>query len=201
MYEILSFAAAVFVLTITPGPGVLAVAGVGSGFGWALGLRFLVGLFLGTNLVALAVASGVATIALAEEGTRIALTIASAAYLTYLAARVAFAGTHIAFFGRARPLSPLDGLLIQTINPKAYALNTAFFSGFELSPSSITAEILLKFLIINALWAPVHLAWLWAGVTLRKLELSRRVRVSLNAAMALALVAAVGLAIASMPER
>ena len=50
----LSFAAAVFFLIVTPGPGVLSTAGVGSGFGFRAGLAYVGGRFLGTNLVALA---------------------------------------------------------------------------------------------------------------------------------------------------
>ena len=43
----LSFAAAVLFLIITPGPGVLSTAGVGSGFGFRAGLGYVGGLFLG----------------------------------------------------------------------------------------------------------------------------------------------------------
>ena len=60
----LTFAAAVFFLIVTPGPGVLSLAGVGSGFGAPAGRRYLLGLFLGNNLVFLAVASGVAALIL-----------------------------------------------------------------------------------------------------------------------------------------
>ena len=37
----LTFAAAVFLLIITPGPGVLSTAGVGAAFGWRKGLFYL----------------------------------------------------------------------------------------------------------------------------------------------------------------
>ena len=57
-----AFAAAVFFLLITPGPGVLSTAGVGAGFGFRPGARYVLGLFLGTNLVALAVVSGLAAL-------------------------------------------------------------------------------------------------------------------------------------------
>jgi threonine/homoserine/homoserine lactone efflux protein len=50
-----SFAAAVFFLIITPGPGALSTAGVGSGFGFRVGLAYVAGPFIGTNLVALTV--------------------------------------------------------------------------------------------------------------------------------------------------
>ena len=56
----LGFAAAVFFLIVTPGPGVLSTAGVGSGFGFRAGLAYVGGLFAGNNLVALAVVSGIA---------------------------------------------------------------------------------------------------------------------------------------------
>jgi len=56
----LTFSIAVFMLLITPGPGVLSTAGVGAAFGFSAGLRYVFGLFLGTNLVALAVISLVA---------------------------------------------------------------------------------------------------------------------------------------------
>ena len=63
----LSFAAAVFLLIITPGPGVLSVAGVGSAFGFRAGLGYLAGLGVGNSAVALAVISGLAAIVFAEQ--------------------------------------------------------------------------------------------------------------------------------------
>ena len=71
----LSFAAAVFFLIATPGPGVLSAAGVGAGFGRAAGLRYVAGLMIGTNLVALAVVTGVAAAALADPRLRTILLV------------------------------------------------------------------------------------------------------------------------------
>ena len=47
----LAFTVAVFFLLITPGPGVLSVAGVGAAFGPGPGTRYLVGLCVGSNAV------------------------------------------------------------------------------------------------------------------------------------------------------
>ena len=44
----ISFGLAVFLLIITPGPGVLSTAGVGAAFGWHRGLFYIAGLCLGT---------------------------------------------------------------------------------------------------------------------------------------------------------
>ena len=56
------FAFGVFFLIITPGPGVLSTAGVGTAYGFRSGIRYVFGLFLGTNIVALLVISGLASV-------------------------------------------------------------------------------------------------------------------------------------------
>jgi threonine/homoserine/homoserine lactone efflux protein len=190
----LSFAAATFFLIATPGPGVLSTAGVGSGFGFRAGLAYVAGLWLGNNLVALAVVSGIAAALFAAPYLRAVLVYASAAYLLYLAARIAFAGSRIAFIEARNAPGFLNGLALQAINPKAYAVNTAFFSGFAFWPDSLATETALKFLIINAIWIPIHLAWLAVGVTLRRLNLPSRTQSAINIAMALAMLAVVALA-------
>jgi threonine/homoserine/homoserine lactone efflux protein len=190
----LSFAAAVFFLIVTPGPGVLSAAGVGSGFGFRAGLAYVGGLFLGNNLVGLAVVSGIAAAVLAVPSIRIVLVYASTAYLLYLAARIALAGSRVAFIEARTAPGFLNGLALQAINPKAYAVNTAFFSGFAFWPQSLMAETAIKFLIINAIWVPIHLAWLAAGVTLRRLDLPPRAQSAINIAMALSMLAVVALA-------
>jgi len=47
----LTFTLAVFLLIITPGPGVLSLGGVGAAYGWRQGFRYLFGLVLGTLLI------------------------------------------------------------------------------------------------------------------------------------------------------
>ena len=190
----LTFSIAVLLLTITPGPGVLSTAGVGSGYGYKAGFRFLVGLFIGTNLVAIAVVSGLAAAVLANEHMRTALFFASTAYLLYLAARIAFAGSRIAFIERSRAPGVVGGAMLQLINPKAYAVNTAFFSGFAFMPDDPVLEVLIKFLIFNIAWIPIHFLWLWAGVTVRRLDLPDRTQFIINSAMAIAMLAVVALA-------
>lgn len=193
----LAFALAVFLLIITPGPGVLSTAGVGSGFGYRVGTRYVIGLFLGTNLVALAVVSGLAALILADPRIRLVLFVLSFGYLTYLALRIAFAGSRIAFIEKARPPGIGGGVLLQIINPKAYAVNTAFFTGFGFLPGNYVAEVGIKFLIMNAIWVPIHFLWLWAGVMLHRLDLSERTHSLINAGMATAMIAVVLLAVLS----
>ncbi|MEL7140018.1 MAG: LysE family translocator [Pseudomonadota bacterium] len=193
----LEFALAVFFLIVTPGPGVLSIAGVGSGFGWRPGLAYGAGLFVGNNVVGLLVVSGLAAAALAVPGLRTVLLVASVAYLCYLAARIALAGSKVAFMEAERAPGFVNGFLLQPINPKAYAVNTALFSGFAFMSEAPTAEIVLKFLIFNAIWVPIHLGWLWAGVALRRMELPDNVNRAINIGMALSMLVVVSLALLS----
>lgn len=191
----LTFALAVFFLIVTPGPGVLSLAGVGSGFGAPAGRRYLWGLAIGNNLVMLAVISGLAALVLADPRIRTLLFVASTCYLLYLAARIAFAGARIAFIERSAAPGVRGGILLQLINPKAYAVLTALFSGFDFMPEAVLSQMLFKIVIFNAIWFPIHFGWLWAGITLRAMALSASTQRAVNIAMAAAMVCVVCLAV------
>jgi len=193
----LEFAAAVFFLIITPGPGVLSVAGVGSGYGYRPGIAYMGGLWIGNGLVSLAVISGIAAVVLAQPGLREVLLWGSAAYLLWLAAKIAFAGARIAFIHSERSPGFWNGFALQPINPKAYAVNTALFSGFAFMPDALATETVVKLVLFNVIWIPIHLLWLWAGVTLRRLDLDPKVQRAINIAMALSMLAVVGIAAAA----
>ena len=194
----IAFCLAVLLLLITPGPGVLSTAGVGAAFGFRAGLRYVTGLWIGTNLVALIVVSGLAAIILANDWARYVLLILSAVYLFYLAVRIACAGRRIAFISTSTKPGLRAGLLLQLINPKAYAVNLTWFSGFVLLPQSLWLETLLKFLIINLIWIPIHLLWLMAGNSVNQLDLSPQTHFIINAGMATAMLVVVALAIFSL---
>lgn len=190
----LTFATAVFLLLITPGPGVLSTAGVGAAFGYRAGFRYVTGLFIGTNLVALAVVSGLAAILFAVPIVRTILLVASASYLLYLAYRIAFAGSKIAFIKAESKPGIVTGITLQAINPKAYAVNTTLFTGFAFFGDALLTETLVKFVIINAIWIPIHLLWLGAGASVQRMELRPKTQFRINLLMAIAMVGVVILA-------
>lgn len=190
----LNFTAAIFLLLITPGPGVLSLAGVGAAFGFRAGLRYMTGLFIGTNMVALAVVTGLGALVLASPTIRVALLAVSTCYLLYLAARIAFAGSNVAFSPAARQPGLRDGVLLQMVNPKAYVVNTTLFSGFPIFADAYGAEVAVKFVIINVIWISIHFLWLWAGASVKRMALAPPVQRGINVAMALAMLVVVGLA-------
>lgn len=189
----LAFAAAVFFLIISPGPGVLSTAGVGAAYGYRNGLAYVAGLFAGSNLVAMLVISGVAATALALPWLRTTLLIASLGYLLWLAWRIASAGAQIGFIEARTPLGFWNGLALQPINPKAYVVNTTLFTGFSFMPDALWLETAIKLLIMNLIWIPLHLGWLGAGISLRRLDLGPQAQRRVNIAMALSMLVAVAL--------
>ena len=193
----INFAIAVFFLIITPGPGVLSVAGVGAAFGFKSGVRYITGLFFGTNLVALAVVSGLATIVLSNNLLRLFLMLCSSSYLLFLAYRIALSGSTISFSKAERKPGIIDGIFLQLVNPKAYAVNTAMYTGFLIYPNTIALEIVVKFIIMNLIWFPIHFFWLFVGVYLKGLNLSAKLQFKINLLMAFALVVVVILALIS----
>lgn len=193
----LTFAAAVFFLIVTPGPGVLSAAGVGAAYGMRPGLRYVLGLFIGNNLVILAVVSGLAAVVLASPVIRTALFALSTAYLLYLALRIAFAGARVAFIEARGEPGIMAGIVLQPINPKAYAVNTALFTGFAIYQDALVAEIAWKLVIVNLIWVPIHVVWVWFGVALKRLDLPERTQRLINFAMAGSMLLVVALAAVS----
>ena len=186
----LSFITVVILMFITPGPGVLSLAGTGAAFGWRQGLKYMAGLWIGHLLVSFAVISGLAAVILAEPIIRAVLAFLCAGNFGYLALRIAFAKSKIAFIHMAAP-GFVTGVSLQFINPKAYAVHTTFFSGFVLYPDDFLFEVTIKQLSMNSIWISFHLIWLYAGVKLNELNLTSRAQNQINMGMALCLIAVV----------
>src|SRR5215472_12725728 len=124
------FAAATFVLTVTPGPGVLYVVGRSVGGGRRVGLASMLGIETGEAFYIAAAALGI-TAVLATSATALSVVrYAGAAYLLFLGVRAwrhpdadepadDRRGGHWAAYGR--------GLLVQLLNPRAAAFSVLFF--------------------------------------------------------------------------
>ena len=191
----LTFAITVLLLIVTPGPGELSTAGFGAAYGYKKSLSYVFGLFLGTNLVFLAVATGLIAILLSIPSLRNFLLILSIFYLFYLASKIALAGSNIAFIKAKSPPGIISGVLLQAINPKAYVVNTTLVSGFAFYQSSFAIELVIKFFIMNSIWIPLHLLWLYVGTVLHELNLSIKNQRFINLMMSLSMVLVVVISI------
>ena len=190
-----TFLAASFFLLITPGPGVLTVAGNGAGYGFRSGIAYAVGVVLGSLIVMGMVASGLAALVFSIPFVREVLLGASLCYLLYLAFRIATSGGRVALIETDKPLGFFNGILLSLINPKAYAVMTTLIGGFKFYPESVGLEFALKLVLFSSLSFPIHFFWLWVGASLKKLPFSGGQQRAINIAMAVSMLAVVGLAI------
>ena len=194
---VLSFTAALLLIMLTPGPAVLTAAGFGASYGFRRSAGFVFGLLIGANLILLAVVTGFAAVLFSVPWLRLVLVAASFGFLLYLASKIALAGVKLAVISSSRPPGIIGGILIQTVNPKAYAVMTSMVTGFNYAPDAVGFELTTKILIANAIWLPMHFLWLWAGVQLHGLNLSDRTQRWINFIMAGGLVVAVVLSASS----
>jgi threonine/homoserine/homoserine lactone efflux protein len=58
------------------------------------------------------------------------------------------------------------------------------FSGFLIGDDNFILEAVIKLLIANMIWLPMHLVWLILGVRINKMQLSKKILRILNMIMA-----------------
>ena len=180
-----------FLMMVTPGPGVLSLAGVGAGFGWKVGMMYLIGLFFGTNLVALLVVLGFKQFLFEIEGVELTFLFLSLSYLSFLSWRIATSENKTGFKQSSKAPKLYEGIFLQFVNPKAYVVQGHLFVVLSLGMTSYNVEILTKFIIVNSIWIPIHLFWLWLGISLKRWSLASNKQVWVNRGMGLSLFAVV----------
>ena len=180
-----------FLMMVTPGPGVLSLAGVGAGFGWKVGMMYLIGLFFGTNGVALLVVLGFKQLLFEIDGVEITFLLLSLSYLSFLSWRIATSDNKTGFKQSFKAPRLYEGIFLQFVNPKAYVVQGHLFVVLSLGLASFNTEIIVKFIIVNSIWIPIHLLWLWLGISLKKWSLAVNKQIWVNRGMGLALFAVV----------
>ena len=180
-----------FLMMVTPGPGVLSLAGVGAGFGWKVGMMYLIGLFFGTNGVALLVVLGFKQFLFEIDGVEITFLLLSLSYLSFLSWRIATSDNKTGFKQSLKAPRLYEGIFLQFVNPKAYVVQGHLFVVLSLGMASYSNEIIVKFIIVNSIWIPIHFLWLWLGISLKKWSLAVNKQIWVNRGMGLALFAVV----------
>ena len=115
----------------------------------------------------------------------------SLCYLTYIAWRIANAPDVLRIKEKVNLVGFIDGILIQLLNPKAYAVALALFSGFPFYYQSYAVETLTKLLLVNGIFTPAYTLWFLLGVKLRALNLSTNLTKKVNQTLALLMLLAV----------
>jgi threonine/homoserine/homoserine lactone efflux protein len=170
----------------SPGPATISLVAAGSAYGVRRSVGYLAGIVVGTTLVLLAVAAGITVALLAMPALRVALVAVSAAYILWLAWRVA---TSPPLSQHAAPApSAAGGALLGVANPKAWIAIAAVFGSVRVAAAPKTAILIAMIVLINVMW-------LVAGASLAPLLRDPRRARAVNTTLAATLIAAIALAV------
>lgn len=145
----------------TPGPANMAMLATGARFGFARALPFMFGVLLGKQLIIWPIGFGLMELASAVPWVFVALKYISAAYICYLAWKIANLRLTPGTMGVAPGF--FQGLIVHPLNPKAWAMITAGFTNFvspETSALQATAVIAAVLFTVQAVFHPI---WTFAG--------------------------------------
>jgi len=150
-------------LAYSPGPGNLFFAANGARFGLRATLPANAGYHLATWIVTAAIGMGFLAATARHPEIFAVLKTAGAAYVLWLAWRLARAGRHEGDRA-ARPAGFVDGAVLLLLNPKAYVIIALMFTQFLGTDATGTlAPVLLIATVFTLNNLLAFLAWTWAG--------------------------------------
>jgi len=178
----------------SPGPATISLVAVVAAHGVRRSLRYVCGLIVGSQLVLIAVATGVTATLLAVPAVRPLLIGASAIYIAWLAYHIVSAPPLSAQRAAADAPSLVGGAVLGVANPKGWVAMAAVFASARLADTA-AADAAAKTAVLALMIVLIMTAWLIAGASLAPaLRDPRRSRI-VNAALAAALVGATALAV------
>ncbi|WP_342240425.1 LysE family translocator [Inquilinus sp. OTU3971] len=172
----------------SPGPSTISVTAVGASFGIRRSLPYAAGLIAGTVAVLLAVAAGVVALVTSIPHGAVALGILSAAYILYLAFKIATAPPLGGRGGPAAAPGFLGGFGLAIANPKAYVAIAAVFAGTTVVAGNSGLDAAVKTAVLGGMVVLIHFCWLLAGVSLSRWLHDPVIARIINLVMAAALV-------------
>ncbi|WP_110655778.1 LysE family translocator [Salinicola halimionae] len=187
--DVTTLAVTALLLFGSPGPGPMTIVATSATFGIRRTISLYLGILLGLGLSMVAASLGLATLLAAWPSLKSALQILGGLYVLYLAYRIA-----------TTPLDPnqaggscltlTDGVLLNILNPKSYAVLLVIYSKFLLPVSPVVAAYLMTMLTCMAVAVITNLFWLCLGGAIRPLfqhpAASRRLRFGFAALMVIA---------------
>jgi threonine/homoserine/homoserine lactone efflux protein len=180
----------------TPGPSNVLLTATGAHVGVLRGLPCLLGVTIGMGVMMSVVAFGLGSVVLANPTVLRALNWIGAAFLLWLAWKIATAGRGDAAAGR-KPVGFIGAAAFQWINPKSW-LVCASAAGAYLHAQAGGA--LAQAMVFGGLFILVSLpccfVWLAFGATAQRFLRTERARRTFNIVMGVLLAASVALVLA-----
>jgi threonine/homoserine/homoserine lactone efflux protein len=178
-----------FALFATPGPATLSIAASGAAFGFRKTVYYILGLIVGMSIIFVMVALGLGLLFDRYPLVHTIFQWVSLLYMLYLAYKIATAPPlHSA---NTKPLGPLQGIMLNMVNPKAYFAVITLVSQYT-RPGE---DYFLSFFVLM-FWSMTYafctnLAWAYGGTFIAKQLSSDQLATKINIAFAVLLVVSI----------
>jgi threonine/homoserine/homoserine lactone efflux protein len=195
---VLLFALATFLLTVSPGPGVLYVTARSLAQGRRAGFASMFGIESGEVVWIAAAATGVATLLSASTAALETLRLAGAAYLIYLGIQ---RWRQIGYVQAPQP-APLgrmfvQGFVTQLLNPKVAVFFVAFLPQFLNTTQAIAPQVTLLGAVYIAIAVAVDATYVLAAAAVARRFMRSRAAEERTGRVAAVTYVALGLAAAA----
>ena len=177
-----------FVTSVTPGPNNMMLLSSGVNFGFRRTLPHALGVAIGFTLMVGLIGLGLAGIFARYPALLVAMKWFGAAYMVFLAFKLARAAPLKEGAPGGRPMTFLQAAAFQWINPKAWVMGVTAVATYTL-PERYEFSVLVVALVFGAVNLPSVSSWVLFGTALRRALSNPGVLRLFNWTMAVLLIA------------
>ena len=177
-----------FVTSVTPGPNNLMLLASGVNFGFRRTIPHALGVAIGFTLMVAVVGLGLAGLFKAAPVLLVVLKWVGAAYMLYLAVKIARSGPPKSGVAGGRPMTFLQAAAFQWVNPKAWIMGLTACATYTV-PERYGFTVMVVALVFGAVNFPSVSVWVLFGTAVRRALDNRAVLRLFNLTMAVLLVA------------
>ena len=156
-----------FVTSVTPGPNNMMLLTSGVNFGFRRTVPHALGVALGFTLMVAVVGLGLAGIFARFPVLLVGLKWVGAAYMVFLAFKLARAAPLKEGAAGGRPMTFLQAAAFQWVNPKAWVMALTAVATYTL-PESYVLSVFIVALVFGAINLPSVSSWVLFGTALRR---------------------------------
>lgn len=165
-YELLTaLAGFAFVTSITPGPNNMMLLASGANFGFSRTIPHMLGIGIGFTVMVMLVGAGLMQLFDAWPPSYTILKVLAAAYMLWLAWKIAHSASPEGKSAGAKPMSFLQAALFQWVNPKAWTMALSAITLY--APGRELTAVLWVALVFGAINLPCVSSWTVLGQKLR----------------------------------
>ena len=187
LLPLISFA---FVSSITPGPNNLMLLASGVHFGFVRTLPHMLGIGIGFTLMTFLVGLGLGEVFKLVPALYTGLKYLGAAYMLYLAWKIANSGPIRERETVGRPMTFLQAALFQWVNPKAWVMAVYAIVTYT-APTQYFLSVVIVAMVFGIVNIPSVGIWALFGLALKRFLTNPAALRAFNIVMALLLVASI----------